>query len=244
MTRIIIYVGLASFFIGCQTPCTHVMHNFQKLWVHIYIASLALSPLFKTALWGFRESQDQNIAIYPTTWESHLPKYLYYNAPAQYQQYYRDVTFFRNIYNVGLAFAILLVVFLVFNIVLRIISSSDSTFIKNLGNHTFVRHLKITFINRPVFYFNSIIFYQYFTVILACCFQFLDLKTRTNEKIFGSVNAAACLIAFILLTLYPIVLHIFLHQQRKISLDLLRTIMMNKHNKEFETYRNDILHLG
>lgn len=54
VTRMVIYLGFASFFFGCQTPCTHVMHNIQKLWVHIFVASLALSPVLKTALWGFR----------------------------------------------------------------------------------------------------------------------------------------------------------------------------------------------
>lgn len=68
ITRIVIYLGFLSFFLGLQTSCTHVMHNFQKLWVHIYVATLALSPILKTALWGFREAQDQNIAINPNQW--------------------------------------------------------------------------------------------------------------------------------------------------------------------------------
>ena len=174
LTRIVIYLGFFSFFIGLQTPCTHVMHNFQKLWVHIYVASLALSPIFKTTLWGFRQSQDQNIAINPTQWESGLPQYLFYQTPAPYQHYYKDITFFRNIYNVGVAFAILTVVFIVFHIVFRKIKS-----IKNNAN-VWIQHMRNTFVHRPLFYFNSIIFYQYFTVVLACCLQFLDLKTHTN----------------------------------------------------------------
>lgn len=68
VSRIVIYLGLASFFIGCQTPCTHMMHNLQKLWLHIFVATLALSPLLKTSLMGFREVQDQNIAINPEGW--------------------------------------------------------------------------------------------------------------------------------------------------------------------------------
>jgi hypothetical protein len=114
LTRIVVYLGFASFFFGCQTSCTHVMHNFQKIWVHIYVASLALSPIFKTALWGFRECQDQNIAVLPDNWEAALPKYLYYDAPAQYQHYFKDITFFRHIYNVGVAFAILTLIYVIF----------------------------------------------------------------------------------------------------------------------------------
>lgn len=170
LTRIVIYLGFASFFCACQTPCTHVMHNFQKLWVHIYVATLALSPIFKTALWGFRESQDQNIAINPDAWEARLPRYLYYDAPAVYQHYYKDITFFRHIYNVGVAFAILAALYLIFHFLLR----------KNKSDNLIMRHLRYTFSHRPLYYFNSIIFYQYFTVVLACCLQFLDLKTHTN----------------------------------------------------------------
>lgn len=221
ITRIIIYLGFASFFCACQTPCTHVMHNFQKLWVHIYVATLALSPIFKTALWGFRESQDQNIAVNPDQWESGLPKYLYYDVPAVYQHYYKDITFFRHIYNVGVAFAILAVIYLIFHFVLR----------NNKSENTVIRHFRYTFAHRPIFYFNSIIFYQYFTVVIACCLQFLDLKTHTNEPRFAGVNAAACIIAFIFATLYPLIFHYFLNRQRKPVLDLLETIMGNNRNK-------------
>ena len=55
----------------------------------------------------------------PDRWETGLPEFLYYDAPAQYQQYYHDITFFRNIYNVGLAAAILLVLYVVAFLVLR-----------------------------------------------------------------------------------------------------------------------------
>lgn len=220
----IIYIGFASFFFACQTACTHVMHNFQKLWVHIYVASLALSPILKTSLWGFREAQNQNIAINPSQWESGIPKYLYYDAPPQYQQYYHDITFFRNIYNVGLAFAILILAYVVLHFIFKRFRNPD---------HIFVRHMRNTFVHRPLFYFNSVIFYQYFTVVIACFLQFLDLRTRTNESTFAGVNAAACIIAFILATLYPIVFHIVLHKKRGTVLGLLRTIMSNNRNKEF-----------
>lgn len=81
--------------------------------------------------------------------------------------------------------------------------------------------MRTVFTHRPLFYFNSIIFYQYFTVVLACCLQFLDLKTRTNEPGFAGVNAAACIIAFIFATLYPILFHLLLHRKRNNVLSLL-----------------------
>ena len=70
----------------------------------------------------------------------------------------------------------------------------------------FLRHLRVTFIKRPFFYFNSVIFYQYLTTVLACKLPFLDLTNRTNQGAYGGVNAAAAVIAFILATVYPYVM--------------------------------------
>lgn len=96
---------------------------------------------------------------------------MYYDAPAQYQHYHKDITFFRHIYNVGTAFAILIFVYFVFKFIFGRFKKSENLFI---------RHMRNTFVYRTLWFFNSIIFYQYFTVVLACFMQFLDLKTRTN----------------------------------------------------------------
>lgn len=64
----VVYLGFASFFLGCMTPCSHFMHNIQKIWVHIYLASLTIPNLLKLALKGFRECQNQNITINPSDW--------------------------------------------------------------------------------------------------------------------------------------------------------------------------------
>ena len=45
-----------------------MMHNLQKIWIHVYVASLAISPILKYSLLGFRECQNQNIAINPAGW--------------------------------------------------------------------------------------------------------------------------------------------------------------------------------
>lgn len=74
VSRMVIYVGLAMLLIGCPTVCTHFMHNLQKLWLHIFLAALAVPSLLKFSLIGFRETQNQNIAIHPTAWEAALPK--------------------------------------------------------------------------------------------------------------------------------------------------------------------------
>lgn len=120
MSRIVIYVGFALFFVGCQTSCTHFMHNLQKLWLHIFIASLTIPSALKFTLVGFRETQNQNIAINPSNWESSLPTELYYDTPAYFQSYYRDIGFFRNIYNIAIAFIILCIVSLLFHFILKL----------------------------------------------------------------------------------------------------------------------------
>ena len=68
VARATIYIGLATFLVGCQTICTHMMHNLQKIWVHMFVASLAIPSGFKFALVGLREVQNQNIAINPDGW--------------------------------------------------------------------------------------------------------------------------------------------------------------------------------
>jgi len=44
------------------------MHNLQKLWLHIFIASLSIPSVLKYTLVGFRETQNQNIAVNPSDW--------------------------------------------------------------------------------------------------------------------------------------------------------------------------------
>jgi hypothetical protein len=70
--------------------------------------------------------------------------------------------------------------------------------------------MKISFVKRPFFYFNSIIFYQYFTVVLACTLQFLDLTSSTNVQPFITLNAIAAIVAFVFATVYPTVHFIYL----------------------------------
>ena len=93
------------------------MHNMQKIWVHIFVAALTIPNFLRVALLGFRESQDINIAINPSQWEVGIPEHLYYDAPAQYQDYYHDITYFRNIYSIGFAAAL----YLVFSVIMYIV---------------------------------------------------------------------------------------------------------------------------
>jgi hypothetical protein len=68
VSRLVIYIGFALFFFGLQTIATHFMHNLQKIWLHIFLAALAAPSLLRQALSGFREVQNQNIAVNPTNW--------------------------------------------------------------------------------------------------------------------------------------------------------------------------------
>lgn len=71
-----------------------------------------------------------------------------------------------------------------------------------------MRHIKVTFHRRPYFYFNSVIFYQYLTLMLACFLQFTSLMNKTDQGAFGGISAAAAIVAFIFGTVYPI-FHLF-----------------------------------
>lgn len=141
-----------------------------------------------------------------------MPYELYYNTPSYYEQYYTDVGFFRNIYNIAIAFLILGIVAIVFNLLLGRCDIS-----RNWKDNTFWRHMRVTFVRRPYFIFNSIIFYQYLTLVLACGLQFTALSNKTNQGAFSGINAAAAVVAFILATIYPL-FHFWYLQRRRTQL--------------------------
>lgn len=212
VSRAVIYVGFAAFFFGCQTSCTHFMHNLQKIWLHIFVAALAAPSALRYALIGFRETQGQNIAINPSSWESGLPYELYYNTPSYFEQYYTDVGFFRNIYNIAVAFLILGIVAIVMNLLLGKCDVS-----RNFKDNIFWRHMRVTFVKRPFFVLNSILFYQYLSLVIACALQFTALKNSTNQGAFGGLNAAGAVVAFILATIYPL-FHLYYLRRQQASL--------------------------
>jgi len=80
----------------------------------------------------------------------------------------------------------------------------------------FFRHLNVTFNKRPFFVFNSIVFYQYLTLVLACTLQFLSLYNQTNQGSYGDLNAAAAIVAFLLATVYPLI-HFFYLRANSLS---------------------------
>lgn len=79
----------------------------------------------------------------------------------------------------------------------------------------FFRHLKVTFNRRPYFVFNSVIFYQYITICIACTLQFIDLASNTNEDPFRGVNATAAIICFVLATAYPLIHFFYMSYKEK-----------------------------
>lgn len=75
--------------------------------------------------------------------------------------------------------------------------------------------MKVTFYRRPYFVFNSVVFYQYVTVCIACTLQFIDLSSSINSDPFTGINAAAAIIAFILATAYPLIHFFYLSYKEK-----------------------------
>ena len=81
-----------------------------------------------------------------------------------------------------------------------------------------LRHFKISFGLTTYFYWNSIIFYQYFTVVIACFLQFLDLNaSHSSTSAFSTISSISAFIAFLFVTVYPIVNFMFM-RSRKTSL--------------------------
>jgi hypothetical protein len=95
------------------------------------------------------------------------------------------------------------------------------------------RHLKVTFHKRPFFVFNSLVFYQYLTLVLACCLQFLSLTNATNQGAFGSLNAAAAVVAFMLATAYPIVHFLYLRRKYLAMMPAMKIEFTNRYHEIF-----------
>lgn len=209
VSRTVIYVGFAVFFFGCQTSCTHFMHNLQRLWLHIFVAAMAAPSMLRYAFMGFRETQGQNIAVHPSAWEGGLPLELYYSSPSYFQQYYSDVGFLRNVYNIAVAFVVLMVFAVIAHLVL-----GRCGFSRNFKDNVLWRHLRVTFVKRPYFVFNSVVFYQYGTLLIAATLQFTGFTNKTAQGSFGGLNSAGAIVAFILATVYPLVQFYYLRRKR------------------------------
>lgn len=51
---------------------------------------------------------------------------------------------------------------------------------------------------------------------MACIFQFTDIRSRTsNIEGFNGITIAATIVAFIFVTVYPIVIHLVLARKRR-----------------------------
>lgn len=118
----------------------------------------------------------------------------------------------RNIYNIAIAFAILIIYSIVAHYVLKHCNIG-----RGYRDSIFFRHMRITFVKRPFFVFNSIIFYQYLTLVLACTLQFLGFMNQTNQGSFGGINAAGAVVAFVIATIYPL-FHLYYLRSKQNSL--------------------------
>jgi len=73
--------------------------------------------------------------------------------------------------------------------------------------------MRVTFVKRPFFVFNSIVFYQYLTLVLACTLQFTGFLNTTNQGAYGGLNSAAAVVAFVIATIYPMLQFYYLRKQ-------------------------------
>ena len=153
---------------------------------------------------------------------------MYYSSRSYFYQYFTDVNFFRNIYNIGIVFAGLVI----YLGVMHVLTKKFIT--RRMANTSVVyRHLKVTFHRRVYFYFNSIVFYQYLTLVLACCLQFTDLTSSTNQGAFSTLSAIAAILAFVLATLYPLFHFFYLRYKKSSMTELLSIQYANRYHEIF-----------
>jgi len=170
VAKIVVYGGLLSFFVGWQSAFTGALHNLQRLWLHIYIASNFLPSNFKIALSGLKIVQDLPFLAVSTQtniMNSLLPRNYASDCPATYLQYFRDVSFVRNIYQVAL-FAIFFTVF--FGMLIVLYRTVRWMRMSKVWLYTYYSYLT----NRPYWLFDSLVYFQYVTVIYAVLAQFMD----------------------------------------------------------------------
>ena len=201
--KIVLYGGLLSFFFGWQSIFIGALHNLQRLWLHIYIASNFLPSNFKIALSGLSIVQD--LPFLPITTQSSimsklLPLGYVSDCPSIYTQYFRDVSFARNIYQVVL-FSIFFTAFWTLLIVLF----RTVRWMRSSKAWLYAYYFYIS--NRPYWLFDSLVYFQYVTTIYAVMAQFID---KAHLPPASNLNLAAAVITFIFGVAWPIFQAVYL----------------------------------
>lgn len=164
----------------------------------MYIVANYIPPNFKIALSGLKIMQ--NLPFLPVSTQDAIkrglsPKDLYLRSPVSIIQYFEDVEFAHNIYHVvifGLVFL------LVFCSLITIFNTSP--WIK--GSKAWILRYYRYITCRSYWLFDSLIYFQYITVIFAIFAQFLDASL--NYKPCSELNLAASIIALLFSVCWPI----------------------------------------
>ncbi len=202
------YSALLSFLLGWQTVFTGSVHNFQRLWLHIYIASNYLPSNFKVALEGLKVIQ--NLSFFSQTIQDKItnsltPSDLFLASPTTYIQFYSDVSFANNIYHV-LIFAVFIC--LIYSLLISII---NTTLWMKRSKAWLLRHYRYLTL-RPYWMFDSLFYFQFVTTSYAILAQFLD--TSVNFKPSSQLNIAAASLALIFCIVWPVAQLIYLQVRR------------------------------
>jgi hypothetical protein len=165
------YGGLISFVIGWQSVFTGAVHNLQRLWIHMFLATNYLPSNFKVTLSGL--SIVQNLPFLPLRTQTNivnklLPDNYFSSCPVAYIQYYRDVSFARNIYQVVFFVILLALVFGVLTILYRTVRWLRDS---KVWLYRYYNYLT----NRPYWLIDSLVYFQYIAVMYAIFAQFLDI---------------------------------------------------------------------
>lgn len=201
--KIVVYGGLLSFFLGWQSIFVGALHNLQKLWLHIYIASNFLPSNFKVALSGLKIVQDLSflpVSVQQSITKNLLPENYVSSCPPIYLQYFPDISFARNIYHAAI-FALVISVFYG----LLVLLYRTTRWLRTSKAWLAAYYCYLT--SRPYWLFDSIFYFQYVTAMVAVFAQFID---RAHFPPASSVNLAAAIFAFLFGVGWPIYQVVFL----------------------------------
>lgn len=111
-----------------------------------------------------------------------------------FTQYFRDVSFARNVYHLVIFAIFLTVFFTLLTVLYRTVK-----WMRTSKAWIYMYYGYIT--NRPYWLFDSLVYFQYVTLMYACFAQFMD---KASHPPATSLNLAAAILAFLFGVIWPI----------------------------------------
>lgn len=198
LTKIIFFASIISFLFGFQTAFVGPIHNFQILWLHIYVASKYIPSNLKVGLEGFRYIQDLNFwsnGIQDTIGSGVTGDNVIFDSPAEYMAYHTDIAFFRHIYSIGIFVCMFWVIF---GLLILLFRSVPPLRVSMCWLIRYYRYIT----NRVMWMVDSVFFYTFVTLSFAVFAQFQD--TRILKSPYTNLQLGGTIIALIFIVVWPL----------------------------------------